>query len=138
MTKRRKRGLAFTLIELMVAMAIIALLAAIALPRFVTARYRAYLAACLTNERNLATALESYRTDNHSYPTVLNVVMTSGTITKIPACPSNPTTPYQYEVSPDGETFTMSCLGYHSFQLTHIQPGFPQYTAQSGINESGP
>lgn len=122
------------MIELMVAMAIIAILAAVSLPRLMTARYRAYLSACLVNERNIATALESYRNDNRVYPTT-TLILVGGDISKLPLCPSAPGTTYQYTVTPDGDTYTLYCPGWHHYQLAGHQLNFPQYTAESGIKE---
>ena len=141
MTQKRRYNRAFTMIELLIAIAIIALLAAISIPRFVTARYRAYLSACLSNEKNLATALESYRTDNHDYPSSITALVVSGGaghINALPTCPSIPTTGYTYEVAPDGQYFTLVCPGYHHFQVAHQNPGYPQYTASGGLEENGP
>ena len=59
----------FTLIELMIVVAIIAILAGILIPNFVTARSQAQTAACESNLRAIATALELYYTDNQVYPT---------------------------------------------------------------------
>jgi len=136
-TKKRRRG--FTMIELLIAIAIIGILAAIALPRFVKARYRAYLAACLQNERNLATALESYRTDNRVYPPTLNTLVQAGgmgTITAIPFCPSAPGTQYTYEVNASGDQFTVTCdSGYHQYQVPGMTAGYPMYVAGQGVVE---
>jgi len=129
---------AFTLIELMIAIAIIAILAAVTLPRLVTARYRAYLAACLVNERNIATALETYRNDNRIYPATIQLLVQAnmgGDISKLPTCPSAPSTSYQYEAASDGDSFTISCPGYHHFQLQGHAAGFPQYAAGQGLKE---
>ena len=122
------------MIELMVAMAIIAILAAVTLPRLMTARYRAYLSACLVNERNIATALETYRNDNRIYPAT-TLILVGGDISKLPLCPSVPTTAYQYVVAPDGSTYTLYCAGYHHYQLNGHLPNFPQYSAESGLKE---
>jgi prepilin-type N-terminal cleavage/methylation domain-containing protein len=54
---------AFTLIELLVVIAIISILAAILLPVFASARETARKTACLSNERQLGTALQMYVQD---------------------------------------------------------------------------
>jgi len=59
---------AFTLIELLIVVAIIAILAAIAVPNFLEARTRAMVSRTLSDMRTLSVALESYRVDNTRYP----------------------------------------------------------------------
>lgn len=59
---------AFTLIELLIVVAIIAILAAIAVPNFLEAQVRSKVARTHSDLRSLATALEAYRVDNNSYP----------------------------------------------------------------------
>lgn len=54
----------FTLIELMIVIAIISILAAILIPNFLHARAESVTAACEGNEKNLATAEEEYAVDN--------------------------------------------------------------------------
>ena len=62
-----KKG--FTLIELLVVIAIIAILAAILFPVFAQAREKARQATCLSNLKNLATAVVMYTQDyNETYP----------------------------------------------------------------------
>lgn len=56
-----KKG--FTLIELLVVIAIIAILAAILFPIFATARLRAKDASCLSNLRQISTAINLYESD---------------------------------------------------------------------------
>ncbi|HPO07523.1 MAG TPA: prepilin-type N-terminal cleavage/methylation domain-containing protein [bacterium] len=58
----------FTLIELLIVVAIIGILAAIAVPNFMNARVRAFVARTEADLRSLATAMESYRLDNNMYP----------------------------------------------------------------------
>jgi prepilin-type N-terminal cleavage/methylation domain-containing protein len=65
--KRLQKG--FTLIELMIVIAIIAILAAILIPNFLHARAESQTAACEGNEKQIATALEEYAVDHSgNYP----------------------------------------------------------------------
>jgi type II secretion system protein G len=59
---------AFTLIELLIVVAIIGILAAIAVPNFMNAQMRARVSRAQSDLRNLSVALESYRLDNNRYP----------------------------------------------------------------------
>ncbi|MBI9084526.1 MAG: prepilin-type N-terminal cleavage/methylation domain-containing protein [Desulfobacterales bacterium] len=62
----------FTLIELMIVIAIIGILAAIAIPNFVSYRQRSYNAAAQSDMKNMMTAQEAYFVDNETYRTVAN------------------------------------------------------------------
>ena len=59
----------FTLIELLVVIIIIGILAAIAIPVFLNQRQKGYDAQTKSDVRNLATAEETYFTDNNNYTT---------------------------------------------------------------------
>jgi len=59
---------AFTLIELLIVVAIIAILAAIAVPNFLEAQTRAKIARVLSDCRTVAVAVQAYRTDWNQYP----------------------------------------------------------------------
>jgi len=59
---------AFTLIELLIVVAIIAILAAIAVPNFLEAQTRAKVTRSKADMRTLSVATESYRIDNNRYP----------------------------------------------------------------------
>src|SRR5664280_778412 len=74
-TKGRK---GFTLIELMVVIAIIIILAAIAIPNYLTMTKRAKKSRVASDFAALSTALETFRTDWNVYPI-------SGVLTLAPA-----------------------------------------------------
>jgi len=62
------RESAFTLIELLIVVAIIAILAAIAVPNFLEAQTRSKIATVYSDFRTLKTGMEAYRVDNSGYP----------------------------------------------------------------------
>ena len=65
--KFRKNSKGFTLIELMIVIAIIGILAAIAIPQFTSYRQRGYNASMQSDIRNAATADEAFYSDSLSY-----------------------------------------------------------------------
>jgi len=65
MTKKDSEG--FTLIELMVVIAIIGILAAIAIPQFAAYKVRSYDSTAQSDLRNAATAQEAYYVDESTY-----------------------------------------------------------------------
>ena len=96
-----RESAAFTLIELLIVVAIIAILAAIAVPNFLEAQTRARVARVQADLRSMSVALESYRVDSNEYPPGL-----------IPFIPPNPptetwrlTTPIAYMTSIPIDTF---------------------------------
>jgi type IV pilus assembly protein PilA len=74
--KKGQKG--FTLIELMIVIAIIGILAAIAIPQFTAYRQRGFNAAAQSDLRNAATAQEAYYTDSNIYSSAVADLTTRG------------------------------------------------------------
>ena len=91
MNKKMQKG--FTLVEIMIVVAIIAILAAIAIPNFVKYRKESQEAACESTRASLVTAAENWgsKTDNATASSVdletLAPTDGSGYFKKAPTCP---------------------------------------------------
>jgi len=87
MKLQKKSG--FTLVEIMIVVAIIGLLAAIAIPSFLNARKRSMASSCKNNMRQISGAFDQYKVDHKgTSPTAMSeLVGTDNYIKKTPQCP---------------------------------------------------
>ena len=100
---RAARSNAFTLIELLIVVAIIAILAAIAVPNFLEAQVRAKVARCKGDMRSMATGVEAYMVDNNTYP-LYGRITQAGVVEPICAGVGGAATPDQNEFVATGLT----------------------------------
>ncbi|HZM06578.1 MAG TPA: prepilin-type N-terminal cleavage/methylation domain-containing protein [Candidatus Saccharimonadales bacterium] len=90
----RKAG--FTLVEIMIVVAIIGLLAAIAIPNFVRARTTAQMNACINNLRLIDSSKQQWALEQHQNTTstpassALQPYLGRGSNGELPVCPADP------------------------------------------------
>jgi prepilin-type N-terminal cleavage/methylation domain-containing protein len=110
---RQKKG--FTLIELMIVIAIIGILAAIAIPQFAAYRVRGFNADAQTHVRNMATSLEAYFADKQTYAASLTDLGSYGytTVAGVTITPGGAAATYSITAShtSGNRTFTLTGPG---------------------------
>jgi prepilin-type N-terminal cleavage/methylation domain-containing protein len=130
---RRRKG--FTLIELMIVIAIIAILASILIPNFVKARAQSQHTACCSNVKNIGTACEMYSTENQGhYPNTMTLVTGGGYMQSAPTCPSaNSNTVYNtIATNSNPDRYTTYCSGSNHSDLG-CSADYPQFTSTRGL-----
>ncbi|MFB3786029.1 MAG: type IV pilin protein [bacterium] len=113
---------AFTLIELLIVVAIIGVLAAIAVPNFLNAQVRAEIAKCKGDMKSFTTALEAYRIDHNKYPEPIRPVRWNtsdhtATLTEL-------TTPVSYMTTIDMEDPFVMRKFWTSWEVNQTHPAY--------------
>ncbi|MEY2428341.1 MAG: type pilus assembly protein PilA [Verrucomicrobiota bacterium] len=104
----------FTLVEIMIVVAIIGLLAAIAIPNFVRARTTSQQNACINNLRQIDGAIQQYALENKQPPggsvtlTLIQPYIKLDSTGNIPACPGGGS----YTVSSNTNVPTCNITGH--------------------------
>ena len=132
MKKLNKKG--FTLIELMIVIAIIAILAAILVPNFVKARAQGQLTSCKSNLKNIGTACEMYSADwNGRYPSNFNAITSGNYMRVIPRCPLTENSDYDYSFQSNPDWYGIACTGGDHRQAGVTSISFPKYDSTAGL-----
>ena len=106
----RIRNAGFTLVEIMIVVAIIAMLCAIAIPNFIRARLTAQQTTCIDNLRQLEAAKQLWGVETRQAATAIpadtDLIGPALYVRNMPACPNSGT--YSYNAISDLTTCTIS------------------------------
>lgn len=108
----------FTLVEIMIVVAIIAILAAVAIPNFVRYRKTSQMNACISNLKQLQGAIEQAKMAGTATPGMTDIVGSDKYIKVTPKCPSDNS---EYTL-PNDDTSDPTCTHGSDTDYPHILP----------------
>jgi prepilin-type N-terminal cleavage/methylation domain-containing protein len=114
-TKNVKSG-GFTLVEIMIVVAIIGLLATMAVPNFMKARQKAQQKACISNLLQLDGAKQTWALESKASPTTVPAIaqiqpyLGRGTAGTAPVCPADPANSFATSYSMNDLQTPPACL----------------------------
>ena len=103
----------FTLIELVIVIVILAILAAVAIPKFMDVTASAERSACFANQHAIEAAAAIYLAQQASasgtpaFPATIQAMVDAGLLAAVPTCPSDESA-YTY----DAETGAVTCANH--------------------------
>ena len=112
-----KRNQGFTLVEIMIVVAIIAILAAVAIPNFIKYRQNSQAAACVSNLKQIEAAAEQAKMAGNTPANVAALVGSDKYIKNTPVCPAGGT--YGLGDDTTGPTCTIDTNGSEDKSAWH-------------------
>lgn len=108
--RQRRREAGFTMIEMLIVVAVLGIIAMILIPNFMRARAQSLLATCQSDLHNIATALELFYNEQLIYPNSASWqsdLMAGGYIRAVPVSPID-RAPYAYATNATRTIFVLS------------------------------